>query len=81
MDEKIELARKKLQRQIDSMIWSIRCDLDTLEEELNDYTNLEEENKTRYVDIYKLISEMKKDDVYSKEIEDFFDNYIKFKMK
>ena len=77
----MELARKKLQRQIDSMIWSIRCDLDTLEEEINDYANLEEKNNSRCVDIYEIINELKKDNLYSQELDEFFENYIKFKMK
>ena len=81
MDEKIELARKKLQRQIDSMVWSIRCDLDTLEEEFNDYVKLEDQNQSRCVDIYEIINELKKDNLYSQELDEFFENYIKFKMK
>lgn len=81
MNEKMELARKKLQRQIDSMVWSIRCNLDTLEEKFNDYVKLEDQKKSRCVDIYEIIKEMKSDNLYSKEVEDFFENYIKFKMK
>ena len=81
MNEKMELERKKMASLIDSSIYSIRCALSELDDDFSAYQNLIAEDNSRYVDIYELIAEMKKDDVYNKEIEDFFENYIKFKMK
>ena len=81
MNEKMELERKKMASLIDSSIYSIRCALSELDDDFSAYQNLIAEDNSRCVDIYKIINELKKDNLYNQELDEFFENYIKFKMK
>lgn len=74
----LEKEKRKYESLIESSIWAIRNDLEDLERDFEEYQNLKKENNSKYIEVNKLITKMKNDGIYTSEIEDFFDKYLKF---
>ena len=72
----IEERRKQLESTIDCLIWDISSTIQELDENFNDLSNLGHSEK--YVNIDNVIQKMKKDNIYTPEIENFFEEYLKF---
>lgn len=74
----LEQEKRRYESLIENSIWSIKCDLEDLESDFEEYQNLKKENNSKYIEINKLITKMKNDGIYTPELEDFFDKYLKF---
>lgn len=74
----LEKEKRKYESLIESSIWAIRNDLEDLERDFEEYQNLKKENNNKYIEVNKLITKMKNDGIYTSEIEEFFDKYLKF---
>ena len=74
----LEKEKRKYESLIESSIWAIRNDLEDLERDFEEYQNLKKENNSKYIEVNKLITKMKNDGIYTSELEDFFDKYLKF---
>ena len=74
----LEKEKRRYESLIESLIWSIKCDLEDLERDFEEYQNLKKENNSKYIEVNKLITKMKNDGIYTPELEDFFDKYLKF---
>lgn len=74
----LEKEKRKYESLIESSIWAIRNDLEDLERDFEEYQNLKKENNSKYIEVNKLITKMKNDGIYTPELEDFFDKYLKF---
>lgn len=72
----IEEQRAKAEATINCLIWDISSTLQDLDEEFNKLSNLEKPEG--YVNIDNLILKMKKDNLYTPEIESFLEEYLKF---
>lgn len=72
----IEEQRKNISSFINDLIWAISCNIEELDEEFNNLTHLE--CTERYINIDTLIQAMKKDNLYTPEIETFMENFLKF---
>lgn len=72
----IEEKRARLEATINCLIWDISSTIEELDENFTELNNLELSEK--YVDINKLIQAMKKDNLYTPEIEGFLEEYLKF---
>lgn len=70
-DEKI-----KLKSNIDFLIWDIASTIESLEQQFDTFNNLEEAEG--YIKVDSLIQAMKKDNLYTPEIEKFLEEYLKF---
>ena len=73
MEEKIREKLMELSNYLDNASWTITCATD---EFLKD--NLDIKNKNVIKDINALKREMKRDGLYSDEMEEFLDNYMRF---
>ena len=74
----LEKEKIRLEALIDSSLFSIKCEIDALEEELAEYEDLKLADRNDYVNIYDLISKMKNDGIYTPELEEYFEKYLKF---
>lgn len=74
----LEKEKRRYENLIESSIWAIRNDLEDLERDFEEYQNLKKENNSKYIEVNKLITKMKNDGIYTPELEDFFDKYLKF---
>lgn len=74
----LEQERRRYESLIESSIWAIRNDLEDLERDFEEYQNLKKENNSKYIEVNELITKMKHDEIYTPELEDFFDKYLKF---
>lgn len=74
----LEKEKRRYESLIESSIWAIRNDLEDLERDFEEYQNLKKENNSKYIEVNKLITKMKNDGIYTPEMEDFFDKYLKF---
>ena len=74
----LEKEKRRYESLIESSIWAIRNDLEDLERDFEEYQNLKKENNSKYIEVNKLITKMKNDGIYTPELEDFFDPYLKF---
>lgn len=74
----LEKEKRRYESLIESSIWAIRNDLEDLERDFEEYQNLKKENNSKYIEANKLITKMKNDGIYTPELEDFFDKYLKF---
>lgn len=74
----LEKEKRRYESLIESSIWAIRNDLEDLERDFEEYQNLKKENNSKYIEVNKLITKMKNDGIYTPELEDFFDKYLKF---
>ena len=74
----LEQEKRRYESLIESSIWTIRNDLEDLERDFEEYQNLKKENNSKYIEVNKLITKMKNDGIYTPELEDFFDKYLKF---
>lgn len=72
----IEEKRASLEATINCLIWDISSTIQDLDEEFTNLTNLG--HSERYVDIDNLIQAMKKDNLYTPQIENFLEEYLKF---
>lgn len=72
----IEEKRASLEATINCLIWDISSTIQYLDEEFTNLSNLGHSEK--YVNIDDLIQKMKKDNIYTPEIENFFEEYLKF---
>lgn len=72
----IEEKRASLEATINCLIWDISSTIQDLDEEFTNLSNLGHSEK--YVNIDDLIQKMKKDNIYTPEIENFFEEYLKF---
>lgn len=75
MEEKIREKLMELSNYLDNASWTITCATDELYS-LKD--NLDIKNKNVIKDINALKREMKRDGLYSDEMEEFLDNYMRF---
>ena len=75
MEEKIREKLMELSNYLDNASWTITCETDELYS-LKD--NLDIKNKNVIKDINALKREMKRDGLYSDEMEEFLDNYMRF---
>ena len=74
----LEKEKRRYESLIESSIWAIRNDLEDLERDFEEYQNLKKENNSKYIEVNELITKMKNDEIYTPELEDFFDKYLKF---
>lgn len=74
----LEKEKRRYESLIESSIWAIRNDLEDLERDFEEYQNLKKENNSKYIEVNKLITKMKNDGIYTSEIEDYFEKYLKF---
>lgn len=72
----IEEQKAKLEATINCLIWDVSTTIQELDEQFTDLTNLGYSEK--YINIDNLIQKMKKDNIYTPEIENFFEEYLKF---
>ena len=72
----IEEKRASLEATINCLIWDVSSSIEELDEKITELSNLA--HPERYVDIDKLIRAMKKDNLYTPEIENFLEEYLKF---
>ena len=74
----LEKEKRRYESLIESSIWAIRNDLEDLERDFEEYQNLKKEKNSKYIEVNKLITKLKNDGIYTSELEDFFDKYLKF---
>ena len=72
----IEEKRASLEATINCLIWDISSSVEELDEKFLELNNLA--HPERYVDIDKLIKKMKLEDMYTPEMENFLEEYLKF---
>lgn len=72
----IEEKRASLESTINCLIWDISSTIQDLDEEFTNLTNLG--HSERYVNIDELIKKMKLEGIYTSELEDFMEKYLKF---
>ena len=72
----IEEQRTKLEATINCLIWDISSTIQEIDESFNELSNLKHSEK--YVNIDNLIRKMKQDNIYTPEIENFFEEYLKY---
>ena len=72
----IEEKRASLEAAINCLIWDVSSSIEELDEKFTELGNLA--HPERYVDIDKLIQAMKKDKLYTPEMENFLEEYLKF---
>ena len=72
----IEEKRASLEATINCLIWDVSSSIEELDEKFTELSNLA--HPERYVDIDKLIQAMKKDKLYTPEMENFLEEYLKF---
>lgn len=72
----IEEKRASLESTINCLIWDISSTIQDLDEEFTNLTNLG--HSERYVNIDELIKKMKLEGLYTLELEDFIEKYLKF---
>lgn len=72
----IEEKRASLESTINCLIWDISSTIQDLDEEFTNLTNLG--HSKRYVNIDELIKKMKLEGIYTPELEDFIEKYLKF---
>ena len=70
-DEKI-----KIKQNIYFLIWDIASTIESLEKQFDTFNNLEEAEG--YIKVDSLIQAMKKDKLYTPEMENFLEEYLKF---
>lgn len=75
---KIDKRIQEVENRIDDTIWSISYEIEELQRNITLYQNLVSGDKEEYVDINDIIRRMKQENLYTREIENFFENYIKF---
>ena len=72
----IEEKRASLESTINCLIWDISSTIQDLDEEFTNLTNLG--HSERYINIDELIKKMKLEGIYTSELEDFIEKYLKF---
>lgn len=72
----IEERRASLESTIDCLIWDISSTIQDLDEEFTKLRNLE--HSERFINIDELIKKMKLEGIYTSELEDFMEKYLKF---
>ena len=72
----IEEKRASLEATINCLIWDISSTIQDLDEEFTNLSNLG--HSERYVNIDELIKKMKLEGIYTLELEDFIEKYLKF---
>ena len=72
----IEERKASLEATINCLIWDISSTLQDLDEEFTNLTNLG--HSERHINIDELIKKMKLEGIYTSELEDFFEKYLKF---
>lgn len=75
MDENIMKKIYELQNYIDDASWDIQCAADELDELKN---SLSKKNENTIKDINNFIRELKRDDLYTDELERFIEQYMKY---
>ena len=72
----IEEKRASLEATINCLIWDVSSSIEELDEKFTELSNLA--HPERYVDIDELIKKMKLEGIYTSELEDFIEKYLKF---
>ena len=72
----IEEKRASLESTINCLIWDIISTIQDLDEEFTNLTNLG--HSKRYINIDEFIKKMKLEGIYTSELEDFIEKYLKF---
>ena len=72
----IEEQRKIKIANIDSLLWSLSDNLQELEDEINEYSQIRDTET--YVKLDSLIKSLKINNLFTSELENFLEEYLKF---
>ena len=72
----IEEERKIKIANIDSLLWSLSDNLQELEDEINEYSQIRDTET--YVKLDNLIKKLKINNLFTSELENFLEEYLKF---